>query len=84
MNWIWIILLLCCCKNNGHDNECGCHNHCDNSCIQPRSERVYPRAPFAPDCDRDCDCGRDYDRERNRDYDCGCRASELEKDRCDD
>ncbi len=82
MNWIWIILLLCCCKNNGCDNECGCYNHCDNSCIQPRSERVYPRAPFAPDCDRDCD--RDYDRERSREHDCGCRASEVEKDRCDD
>lgn len=70
MNWIWIILLLCCCcKGNNND-----------SCIQPRREercehrreRDYPRPPFAPEC------------ERERERDCGCRASEMEPDSCEE
>lgn len=85
MNWIWIILLLCCCNGNNNRNVgCGC----DNNCIQPR--RDY-------DCDKPrygesrygksrCEMDRDYPRApfAPDDRDCGCRASEMEQDDCDE
>lgn len=65
----WIWIVLLLCCCKGNNND---------NCIQPRRE--YPRPPFAPDYGRDCD----RDRDRNRDHDCGCRASEMDKDDCEE
>ena len=56
--WIILLLLFCCGRNNGVQsaNEgcgCECHDHCHNSCIQPR---MYEDACSNMRRERDCDC----------------------------
>ena len=81
MNCLWILVLLFCCNGNNRGGDCGCErerqhcNHTENRAAHRHGER-YPRAPFSPECDRD--------REWERDRECGCRASEMEEESCEE
>ncbi len=80
MNWIWIILLLCCCCGNNNNNSgCGC----DNNCIQPRRDGRWSESRC---CEKRHESRRDYPRSpfAPDERDCGCRASEMDQDDCED
>ncbi len=69
--WIILLLLSCCGTNNGTQTGnigggCTCHNHCQNSCIQPRMR------------ENDTCCERN---ERERDDTCPCTGSERVKEK---
>ncbi len=85
--WIILLLLCCCGKNNGTsvgNIGCGCdchkhHEHCDNSCIQPR---MWERETC--DCnmrrDSECECG-DYDHDDYNHDNCGCNVEERVREK---
>ena len=82
--WIILFLLSCCGKNNGvMQTDMGCgydchahHNHCDNSCIQPR---MYEKDCNVR-CDRDCD---DYDHNHAHTHNdgCGCTGEDRVREK---
>jgi len=80
--WIILLLLCCCGKNNGTSTgnlgcECDCHechNHCHNSCIQPR---MWEKDSCNVRCEREDDydeCGHNYN-------ECGCASEERVREK---
>lgn len=80
--WIILLLLSCCGNNNGvltGNTGCGCngHDHCHNSCIQPRmQERDTCNVRRERECDYDCD-----DNSRGRNDGCPCAGEERIRER---